>query len=183
MNFLQAEMKNIESKQTGEGSQSVNAFASVMGAEHPGRLRLYGRGVTKTSLKGKVGHVEPALNITDDLLQKMAERMEEKLQKKFEEQKEAMRQKIVADVIAQLQHLIPTLQVDPNMLATISTRSPGEACSATRTQPIHKPPIGTNHRRLGNSHKLKQNYGIIMMGLLVTLHNNFVFYFHPLEQL
>ncbi|OIT00739.1 hypothetical protein A4A49_59811, partial [Nicotiana attenuata] len=114
-----AEMKKIESKQSGEGSQSVNAFASVMGAEHPGRLRLYGRG--------------------------MAERMEEKLQKKFEEQKEAIRQKIVADVLAKLQHLIPTLQVDPNMLATISTRSPGEACSATRTQPIHKPPIGTNH--------------------------------------
>nr|XP_018623475.1 uncharacterized protein LOC108943646 [Nicotiana tomentosiformis] len=38
-----AEMKRIQSIQESEdGSQSVDAFASVMGPEHRGRLRLYG---------------------------------------------------------------------------------------------------------------------------------------------
>ncbi|XP_016483957.1 uncharacterized protein LOC107804559 [Nicotiana tabacum] len=37
-----AEMKKIETQQSVDGSQSVDAFSSVMGPEHPGRLRLYG---------------------------------------------------------------------------------------------------------------------------------------------
>nr|XP_009599847.1 uncharacterized protein LOC104095409 [Nicotiana tomentosiformis] len=37
-----AEMEKIETQQSEDGSSSVNAFAAVMGPEHPGRLRLYG---------------------------------------------------------------------------------------------------------------------------------------------
>ncbi|XP_070026200.1 uncharacterized protein [Nicotiana sylvestris] len=45
-----AEMDRIQStKETKDSCQSVDEFAFVMGPEHPGRLRLYGRGVTKTS--------------------------------------------------------------------------------------------------------------------------------------
>ncbi|KAG5590661.1 hypothetical protein H5410_041175 [Solanum commersonii] len=42
-----AEMENIEMQQNKDGNETIDAFASVMGSEHPGRLRLYGKGVTK----------------------------------------------------------------------------------------------------------------------------------------
>ncbi|XP_016450409.1 uncharacterized protein LOC107775213 isoform X2 [Nicotiana tabacum] len=80
-----AEMEKIETQQSVDGSQSVDAFSSVMGPEHSGRLRLYGRGVTKTTLKGKVGHFEPTSNATNDTVQEMQERI-----RKMEEQKRTM---------------------------------------------------------------------------------------------
>ncbi|OIT04676.1 hypothetical protein A4A49_05359 [Nicotiana attenuata] len=46
-------MEDIEAQQTENGNESVEAFAAVMGPEHPGRLRLYGWGVTRASLRGK----------------------------------------------------------------------------------------------------------------------------------
>ena len=46
-------MEEIE-KQISINGEYVNAFSSVMGPEHPGRLRLYGAGVTKTTLKKKL---------------------------------------------------------------------------------------------------------------------------------
>uniref|UniRef100_A0A3Q7EBZ0 Uncharacterized protein n=1 Tax=Solanum lycopersicum TaxID=4081 RepID=A0A3Q7EBZ0_SOLLC len=48
-----AEMEQIE-KQISINGEYVDAFSSVMGPEHPGRLRLYGAGVTKTTLKKKL---------------------------------------------------------------------------------------------------------------------------------
>ncbi|XP_070028076.1 uncharacterized protein [Nicotiana sylvestris] len=91
----EAEMDRIQSTQeTEDGSQSVDAFASVMGPEHPGRLRLYGRGVTKTSLKRKVGDIGTSLSSTDEMLQQkmveMEERMQQRMQEKFNAQKDAM---------------------------------------------------------------------------------------------
>ncbi|XP_075075777.1 uncharacterized protein LOC107767913 [Nicotiana tabacum] len=48
---FEAEMERIQSTQKSEDdSHSVDAFASVIGPEHPGRVRLYGRRVTKTLL-------------------------------------------------------------------------------------------------------------------------------------
>ncbi|KAH0689134.1 hypothetical protein KY289_016492 [Solanum tuberosum] len=70
-----AEMENIEMQQNEDGNETIDAFASVMGSEHPGRLRLYGRGVTKTTLKGKVGNFEASSNATNDLVKKMEDRM------------------------------------------------------------------------------------------------------------
>ncbi|XP_019225432.1 PREDICTED: uncharacterized protein LOC109207010 [Nicotiana attenuata] len=76
-----AEMERIQPTQESEdGSQSVDAFASVMGPEHPGRLRLYGRGVTKTSLKRKVGDLGPS---TDEVMQQKMEEMEERMQQRL----------------------------------------------------------------------------------------------------
>ncbi|XP_060194990.1 uncharacterized protein LOC132624190 [Lycium barbarum] len=68
-----AEMDRIETQESEDGSQSVDAFASVMGSEHPGCVRLYGRGVTKTVLKEKVGNSGPSLNITDEMMQQKME--------------------------------------------------------------------------------------------------------------
>lgn len=48
-----AEMERLETQESDQdGTQSpVDAFAAVIGHDHPGRVRLYGRGITKTLLK------------------------------------------------------------------------------------------------------------------------------------
>nr|XP_016511533.1 PREDICTED: uncharacterized protein LOC107828681 [Nicotiana tabacum] len=69
-----AEMERIQSTQESEdGSHSVDAFASVMGPEHPRRVRLYGRGVTKTLLKGKKGNLGSSLDVDERMQQKIEE--------------------------------------------------------------------------------------------------------------
>ncbi|KAH0634059.1 hypothetical protein KY284_036845 [Solanum tuberosum] len=120
-----AEMEEIK-KQMSTNGQSVDAFSAVMGPEHPGRLRLYGVGVTKTTLKKKVDNSEPTLNATNDVVQQMQERMQ-KMEKQMEEQRRTMRQEVIADVVAQLQH---AGLIDPNILAALSVPSPREATSA-----------------------------------------------------
>ncbi|KAH0672684.1 hypothetical protein KY290_024915 [Solanum tuberosum] len=120
-----AEIEEIE-KQMSTNGQSVDEFSAVMGPEHPGRLRLYGVGVTKTTLKKKVDNSEPTLNATNDVVQQMQERMQ-KMEKQMEEQRRPMRQEVIADVVAQLQH---AGLIDPNILAALSVPSPREATSA-----------------------------------------------------
>ncbi|KAH0765163.1 hypothetical protein KY285_001034 [Solanum tuberosum] len=61
-----AEMEEIEKQQSVDGSESVDAFSLVMGLEHLGRLQLYGRGVTKSSLKRKAGNYETVSTATND---------------------------------------------------------------------------------------------------------------------
>nr|XP_009799788.1 PREDICTED: uncharacterized protein LOC104245807 [Nicotiana sylvestris] len=69
-----AEMERIQSTQESEdGSHSVDAFASVMGPEHPRRVRLYGRGVTKTLLKGQKGNLGSSLDVDERMQQKIEE--------------------------------------------------------------------------------------------------------------
>ncbi|XP_009606777.1 uncharacterized protein [Nicotiana tomentosiformis] len=154
-----AEMENIQSThETEEGSQSVDAFASVMGPEHPSRLRLYGRGVTKTVLKGKVRDFGPSLNATNEMMQQKMEeievRMQQKMQEKFNAQKDAMKQEITINVVAQLQSLNPELRLDPNML-TFYARSPGEASSEQQAaiQLINRPSAGSNNQGGENEEK------------------------------
>nr|XP_010321274.1 uncharacterized protein LOC104647545 [Solanum lycopersicum] len=115
-----AEMEQIE-KQISINGEYVDAFSSVMGPEHPGRLRLYGAGVTKTTLKKKVGNWESTLSATTDGMHEMQERMQ-----KMEKQKKIVRQEVIADVIAQLKH---ARLIDPNILAALSTPSPRESTS------------------------------------------------------
>nr|XP_018633735.1 uncharacterized protein LOC108948833 isoform X2 [Nicotiana tomentosiformis] len=97
MKIQLVEMEEIEAQQNENGNEFVEAFASVMGPEHPGRLRLYGHGVTRTSLREKVGCFEPSSNSIQKLEEKI-QRMEEK----YEEQKATIRQEVVADVLARL---------------------------------------------------------------------------------
>nr|XP_016457726.1 PREDICTED: uncharacterized protein LOC107781523 isoform X3 [Nicotiana tabacum] len=142
-----AEMEKIETQQSAEGSQSVDAFSSVMGPEHPGRLRLYGRGVTKSTLKGKVGHFESTSNATNDTVQEMQEKIR-KMEEQMEEQRRTMRQEITADVIAQLQR---AGLINPNVVATLSVSSPGEAASAPQdaNQLIRRQSEGSNNEGAG----------------------------------
>ncbi|MCE3050970.1 hypothetical protein HAX54_048624 [Datura stramonium] len=56
------------SQQSEDASQSlVDAFAAIMGPKHTGYMRLYGRGVTKSTLNGK-GHSELSSSATDETL-------------------------------------------------------------------------------------------------------------------
>ncbi|XP_060177810.1 uncharacterized protein LOC132607743 [Lycium barbarum] len=125
-----AEMEEIETQLSADGSQPVDAYSAVMGPEHPGRLRLYGRGVTKTSLKGKAGTSEPTSNATNDVEQEMQERIQ-KMEEQMEEQKRTMRAEVTADITAKV---IEKLQraglISPDMLVALCAPSPGEATSA-----------------------------------------------------
>ncbi|XP_019253004.1 PREDICTED: uncharacterized protein LOC109231827 [Nicotiana attenuata] len=137
------EMEEIEAQQKENGNESVEAFASVMGPEHPGHLRLYGRGATRTSLRGKVGYFEPSSN-TSNSIQKLEEKIQ-RMEEKIEEQKATIRQEVVADVLARLQRSGIDIDVDI-ILVALSDNSLGEASSAQQTalQPIHRPSTATN---------------------------------------
>ncbi|KAH0635868.1 hypothetical protein KY289_035783 [Solanum tuberosum] len=142
-----AEMENIEMQQNEDGNETIDAFASVMGSEHPRRLRLYGRGVTKTTLKGKVGNFEASSNATNDLVKKMEDRMlriEEKIEEQkeqFDQQKTTMRQEIVEDVITKLQR--SGLPIDVNVLATLLDVS---STRETNIRPIHRSSTSSNNQ-------------------------------------
>ncbi|XP_019240412.1 PREDICTED: uncharacterized protein LOC109220395 [Nicotiana attenuata] len=145
-------MDRIQStEETEDGSQSVDAFASVMGPEHPGRLRLYGRGVTKTSLKRKVRDIGTSLSSTHEMLQQkmveIEEWMQQRMQEKFNAQKDAMELQVAVNIISQLKRLNQDLQVDPSMLA-FNTRSPGDASSAQQVavKLINRLSTGSNNR-------------------------------------
>uniref|UniRef100_A0A3Q7JBB7 Uncharacterized protein n=1 Tax=Solanum lycopersicum TaxID=4081 RepID=A0A3Q7JBB7_SOLLC len=116
------EMEEIQ-KQISINDEYVDAFSSVMGHEHPGRLTLYGAGVTKTTLKKKVGNLESILSATTDGMQQMQEKMQ-KMEKQMEEQKKIVRQEVIVDVIAQLKH---AGLIYPNILEALSTPSPRES--------------------------------------------------------
>ncbi|KAG5579747.1 hypothetical protein H5410_050374, partial [Solanum commersonii] len=142
-----AEMENIEMQQNEYGNETIDAFASVMGSEHPGHLRLYERGVTKTTMKRKVGNLEASSNATNDFVKKMEDRMlrmEEKIEEQkeqFDQQKTTMRQEIVKDVITKLQH--SGLPIDVNVLATLLDVS---STRETNIRPIHRSSTSSNNQ-------------------------------------
>ncbi|XP_019238084.1 PREDICTED: uncharacterized protein LOC109218190 [Nicotiana attenuata] len=145
-------MERIQSTQeSGDGSDSVDAFASVMGPEHPGRVRLYGRGVNKTVLEKKKGDFGSSVNATDERMQQQMEEMEERMQQRMLEklnaQKEAMEQDITMKVVTRLQRLNPDLRLDPDMLIFI-VRAPSEASSTQQgaIQQINHPSAGSNNQ-------------------------------------
>nr|XP_009758698.1 PREDICTED: uncharacterized protein LOC104211355 [Nicotiana sylvestris] len=156
-----AEMERIQSTQeSGDGSDSVDTFASVMGPKHPGRARLYGRGVSKTVLKKKKkGDFGSFVNVTDERMEQKMEEMEERMQTKLLEklngqkeklleelnaQKDAMEQDITMNVVKRLQRLNPDSRHDPDMLI-FSARAHDEAASAQQDaiQPINRPSAGS----------------------------------------
>ncbi|XP_009785559.1 uncharacterized protein [Nicotiana sylvestris] len=154
-----AEMEQIQTQKSEDDNQSIDAFATVMGPEHPGRVRLYGRGVTKTILKQKSGNSGPSSKTTDEIMEQkmkeMEERMQQRMQKNFEEQQETWRQQITLNVVAQLQHINPDLRIHPNMLA-FGGRSLREASSAQQAaiQLINRPSTSSTNQDqhlLGNA--------------------------------
>ncbi|XP_019258922.1 PREDICTED: uncharacterized protein LOC109237116 [Nicotiana attenuata] len=144
----EAEMERMQSTQESEDdSHSIDAFASVMGPEHPGRVRLYGRGVTKTVLKGQKGNLGSSDERMQQKMEEMEERMQQRMHEKLNKQKDAMEQNITMNVIARLQRLNPDLRLDPNMLR-FSTRSPVDASAAQQAvvQLNSRPSAGSNNQ-------------------------------------
>ncbi|KAH0784204.1 hypothetical protein KY290_003802 [Solanum tuberosum] len=137
------EIERIETQESEDVTQSVDAFTTVMGTDHPGRVRLYGRGVTKTLLKQKQGDSGPSSQtIDDEMMQKKIEEMEERMQEKFNAQKDTMERDVTVNIIGKLQHLNPRLTLDPNMLRfTIGSPRDGAAL-----QLIIRPSVGCNNQ-------------------------------------
>ncbi|KAH0745991.1 hypothetical protein KY285_007648 [Solanum tuberosum] len=95
--ICEAEMETIETQETEDGSQSVDAYAAVMAPDHPGRRKI----------------------------EELEERIQQRMQEKFNAQKDNMERDVTMNIIAQLQRLNPGLALDPSMLR-FSVHSPGE---------------------------------------------------------
>ncbi|KAH0764731.1 hypothetical protein KY285_000602 [Solanum tuberosum] len=148
-----AEMEEIEKQQSVDGSESVDAFSSVMGPEHPGRLRLYGRGVTKSSLKRKAGNSEPVSTATNDAVQ-VEERIH-KMEEQMEEQKRTIQQDVTANIIAQLQR---AGLINADVLAALCVHSPGKANFGPRAnQLISRPSTSSNNRGSSEGEQRDEN--------------------------
>ncbi|GAB2295586.1 hypothetical protein Dimus_029746 [Dionaea muscipula] len=64
------ELQSQQSRESGESSSSVDPFVAVMGKERSGRVRLYGRGVTASSLgKTSTKSNGASVYVPDELLQ------------------------------------------------------------------------------------------------------------------
>ncbi|KAH0776270.1 hypothetical protein KY290_007681 [Solanum tuberosum] len=142
----EAEMETIETQETEDGSQSVDAYAAVMAPDHPGRARLYGRGVTKTLLRQKVADSGPSSNVVDDeriqrKMEELEERIQQRMQEKFNAQKDNMERAVTMNIIAQLQCL------NPSMLR-FGVRSLGEEAAL---QLINRSSDGSNNQGPGYS--------------------------------
>ncbi|KAM3344153.1 hypothetical protein P3S68_026245 [Capsicum galapagoense] len=111
-------MEKIQSKESEDGTELVDAFAFVMGPEHPGCVRLLGRGITKTSLKDKVKNPTSSMDeLLEQKMEEIEERVKQRMLDKFKEQNGAIQQQIAINIITRLQHLNPNLQLDSDLLA------------------------------------------------------------------
>ncbi|KAM3221311.1 hypothetical protein P3L10_020579 [Capsicum annuum] len=111
-------MEQIQTQEREDGTELVDVFASFMGLEHPGFVRLYGRGVTKTSLKENLGNPASSLDeMMGQNIEEIEERMKQRMLEKFEEQKGTMQQQIAINIVERLQRLNPDLQLNPDLLA------------------------------------------------------------------
>ncbi|KAM3362657.1 hypothetical protein P3S68_017511 [Capsicum galapagoense] len=95
-----AEIEKIQTQEREDDTDSVDTFASIMGPENPGFVRSYGRGVTKTTLKEKVGDLASSDDLQQQKMEEIEERMKQRMLKKFEEQKDTMKQQIAINIIA-----------------------------------------------------------------------------------
>ena len=72
-------MEALESQEHEEGSKSKDPYCEVIKKpEHSGRIRLYGKGVTKTKLND--GENKPSFVFPQEFLQSIQRQVEEKLQ-------------------------------------------------------------------------------------------------------
>ncbi|KAG5570781.1 hypothetical protein H5410_060547 [Solanum commersonii] len=106
-------MEKMQSQQSEDNNQSIDAFATVMGHEHLGCLILYGRGVTKTTLKRKA-HSEPYLSANDKMTQKQMEELEDASEDggKIRRIKVTIHREVTYDILGRLNHMYHELQFD-----------------------------------------------------------------------
>ncbi|ONK56512.1 uncharacterized protein A4U43_C10F9570 [Asparagus officinalis] len=120
---LQGALEELKSQ-----DEADDAWDLVKKDEHPGRVRLRGRGVTKTMLQNKNKKImDPSEQVPESVVQTISQKVEQELTKKFEEQK--------ADLVHGFAELLTeTLgqTIDPAAIARLiaRTRSPEQGGSA-----------------------------------------------------
>ncbi|GAB2271024.1 hypothetical protein Dimus_005876 [Dionaea muscipula] len=143
-----ARMEEIASQQAGEhveggeSSNPVDPFEAVMGKEHKGRLRLYGRGVTASTL-GKVSARSSGASVyvPEELLKSIKEDVAGQLRSELRNELKTQVTQEVKDHWAteycqtmahQLKQLHPQLDINAEALRRLATatQSPGDASSA-----------------------------------------------------
>ncbi|PHT93715.1 hypothetical protein T459_01597 [Capsicum annuum] len=134
-------MERVETQESEDGTQSTDAFTTVMGPNHPSRVRLLGCGVTKTLLKQKASD-SGSSSKPDELVEKRLDKLEERMQQRINAQRDIIEREVTMNIIAQLQRLNPELTLDPNMLG-FNVHSSGEALA---NQPINHPSVGSNNQ-------------------------------------
>ncbi|KAM3358105.1 hypothetical protein P3S68_021036 [Capsicum galapagoense] len=134
-------MERLETQESKDGTQSTDAFTTVMGPDHPSRVRLLRCGVTKTLLKQKTSDSGSSSKL-DELVEKRLDKIEERIQQRINAQRDIIEREVTMNIIAQLQRLNPELTLDPNMLG-FSVHSSGEALA---NQPINHPSVGSNNQ-------------------------------------
>ncbi|GAB2278850.1 hypothetical protein Dimus_013524 [Dionaea muscipula] len=140
-----ARMEEIASQQAGEhveggeSSNPVDPFEAVMGKEHKGRLRLYGRGVTASTL-GKVSARSSGASVyvPEELLKSIKEDVAGQLRSELRNELKTQVTQEVKDHWAteycqtmahQLKQLHPQLDINAEALRRLATttQSPGDA--------------------------------------------------------
>ncbi|ONK73257.1 uncharacterized protein A4U43_C04F29040 [Asparagus officinalis] len=132
-----------------------DAWDLVKKDEHLGRVRLMGRGVTKTMLQNKYKKiVDPYEQVPESIVQNISQKVEQELTKKFEAQK--------VDLVHGFAELLTETigqTIDPAAIARLvaRTRSPEQANSARN----HDRP-----RSSGSSHHPRNENSNIPKGFL-----------------
>ncbi|GAB2275904.1 hypothetical protein Dimus_010651 [Dionaea muscipula] len=126
------QMEALQSQQCGENVESVDPFVAVLGNEH--RVRLYGRGVTsssirKTSSGNESGGNSAFVNVPDGLLQKLTAQVTEQVTA-------VLADKFSLTMAYHLKQISPQYNVDPEALKRLLL-TPGDASSAQIHQSPH----------------------------------------------
>ncbi|GAB2273473.1 hypothetical protein Dimus_008265 [Dionaea muscipula] len=126
------QMEALQSLQCGENVESVDPFVVVLGNEH--RVKLYGRGVTsssirKTSSGNESGGNSASVNVPDELLQKLTAQVTEQVTA-------VLADKFSLTMAYHLKQISPQYNVDPEALKRLLL-TPGDASSAQIHQSPH----------------------------------------------
>ncbi|GAB2285804.1 hypothetical protein Dimus_020243 [Dionaea muscipula] len=126
------QMEALQSQQCEENVESVDPFVAVLGNEH--RVRLYGRGVTSSSIRktsngnGSGGN-SASVNVPDELLQKLTAQVTEQVTT-------VLADKFSLTMAYHLKQISPQYNVDPEALKRLLL-TPGDASSAQIHQSPH----------------------------------------------
>ncbi|GAB2213359.1 hypothetical protein Drorol1_Dr00021391 [Drosera rotundifolia] len=117
-------MTELQSQEVGESSNSGDPFAMVMPKEHPRRVRLEGRGVTKTDQESKLSS---SSNVSiDDVPVKVHMDLVKLISQQVEEQ---VTHKVVSMVLAKLQGVLPNFDKEAAARLISELQQPEDASS------------------------------------------------------
>ncbi|GAB2267737.1 hypothetical protein Dimus_002719 [Dionaea muscipula] len=137
--YAQAEMEQLQAQQ-GENCSTSDPFSVVMPKEHTGRVRLVGKGVTKSDLKASSSSTS---TVIDDITVKVPVDLVKSITASV---KTELTQEILSTVLINLQRVIPNLDSD-SILAGLAAgiQSLGDVVSGHGTRnasssfPTHTP--------------------------------------------